>query len=155
MIKPSVLFGAWLCALLLLPAFLDAQTQSTADRMDALLDSQAVSWETATVFILNEMDIRFGSAGAFEYCRNQQWIPRDTYPREPITMQGLSLLIMHAFDFPGGFMYRLTRNSRYAFKELQAKDILPPGSDPSFYPSGQDFLYVIHRALEEKGNIDE
>ena len=153
MIHTRAGFVFFLGALLMLPAALPAQR--AAAQMDALLGSPAVTWDAAAAIILDAAGIASGSAGAFEYCRNQRWIPRLIHPGEPITMQSLSLLAMRAFRLPGGIMYRSTHNARYAFREMRYREFLPPRADPSFTISGEDLLYVIHRILSETGYYNE
>ena len=128
--------------------------QSAAARMDVLLESQAVTWEDAAGFILDAAGVAYGALGAFEYCRTHKWLPQSVHYREPITMQGFSLLAMSAFEMNGGLMYTLTHSSRYAYRELLYRNILPPRSDPALYLSGETFLYVLARILMEQGRYD-
>ena len=69
----------------------------------------------------------------------------------PVPLSELSLTFAKLTNLKGGLFYSIFKNRRYAFKELQAKGILPPDADPSDTPSGRNLIAVFNSCLEQQG----
>ena len=131
--------------------------QSTAQEMEALLARPEVTYAQAARFVLKAAD-RLAAANdeeAFRYAAQKLWLPKEAQSGEPAQLGGLSLLIMNAFDFDGGFMYTAAKNSHYAFRELQYKNIIQGRADPYTRVSGDYLVFIIGRALSEKEREEE
>ena len=135
-----------LCFLLLLPVFLQAQT---AERVEALLNTDAVSYEQAAQLVLEAADVRVstGPADAFRYAAEQRWVPGKAEGGDIARLDGISLLIMRAFDLKGGMFYSLFKNPHYAYRELEYQNIIQGRSDPAMDVSGDFLLFMTGRAL--------
>lgn len=68
----------------------------------------------------------------------------------PVTLSDLSLTCAKLSGLKGGLFYSIFKNRRYAFKELQAKGILPADADPSDNPSGRNLIAVFNGCMEQK-----
>jgi hypothetical protein len=132
-----------LCLFIVFPGMAFAQM---AERVDALLDSPAVSYDTASRFVLEAADLVTGDP-AFSYARERDWLPSGVSGEDAATMGGVSLLVMRAFQLKGGFMYRITHSPRSAYHELVYKKIVPDSSDPALKVSGDELLRIINRIL--------
>ncbi|MDR0720900.1 MAG: hypothetical protein LBF78_14800 [Treponema sp.] len=127
----------------------------TARSMDELLDSKEISWETAASFVLPAAGVLSESAGkaaAFAEARERGFLPKNAEASAPARLDGVSLLIMKSFGIKGGLMYRMLKNSRYAYRELWYTRCLPARSDPSFKLSGEDLLDILGKVLRTWGD---
>jgi hypothetical protein len=126
--------------------------QITARDMAEVLESEAVTWAQAAHFVLAAVDIPAANApAAFEAAKTRGWLPGKAEARTGVDFGGFSFLLMQAFDIPGGLMYRLFPNPRYAYRELVHKGIVQGQHDQSQKVSGFWLLTVIGRVLEESG----
>ena len=135
-----------LCFLLVLPAFLYSQT---AQRIETLLSSDALSYGQVVQFVLEAADLSgFASPqAAFYYAAEQNWLPRNVTAGDLVTLNGLSFLIMQAFEIRGGIFYSLFRNPHYAYRELVHRNIILGRIDPGMFVSGDTLLYVVNRVI--------
>jgi hypothetical protein len=135
--------------LLLLPVFLNAQT--TADNLEALLNTEAVSYEQAAALVLEAADIISASdaARAFNLAMDRKWLPAGTERSGTARLDGVSLLIMKSFDFQGGIFYSLFGNPHYAYRELQYNGIIRGRADPAMDVSGDMMLFLIGNVLDK------
>jgi hypothetical protein len=151
--KTAKMTGLFLLLLmaLLLPAPAFAQT---AERLDAILDTERVSYAQAAAVILPAaglLDPEAGEAAAFAAAGS--WLPHRAERDGPIAMGELSRLIMGSFNLTGGFMYALFPGPRYAYRALAWRRLLPPNSDPARFLTGEELLHItgLVLALAEDG----
>jgi hypothetical protein len=127
--------------------------QSGAE-IDALLGTGEVSVALAARFVLPAADVLPADAKAelaFSTVLEKGWLPPETAPDSPIKLSTLSLLVMKAFDLPGGMMYRIASSPRYAYRELLYLKLIQGISDPSQTVSGERLMRILGRALDYKG----
>ena len=142
----------FICFLAALPVFLHAQT---AQKIEDLLNSNALSYEQAAWLVLEAAEIS-GSRGissqadAFSYAEQQQWLPKNVRSYDMARLDGVSLLIMQAFDIKGGLLYRFTKSPHYAYRELVYWNIIFGRIDPGMAVSGYEMLYTVNRVLSYK-----
>jgi hypothetical protein len=139
-----------LLAALFLPAPASAQT---AEKLDAILDTERVSFAQAAAVILPAaglLDPEAGEAQAFAAAGS--WLPRRAERDRPITMGELSRLVMGSFNFSGGFMYALFPGPRYAYRTLAWRRLLPPNPDPARFLTGEELLHITGLALSFAGD---
>jgi hypothetical protein len=152
-------YGAWhFFTLLLLLATLsplpaqDAATASLAGEMDAVLNSNAVTWAEAARFVMPAAGMQAEDvASAFEAARARGWLPKNAAPDTLANFGGLSFLMMKAFDIPGGLMYRLFPGPHYAYRELVYRGVIQDQQDKSWRVSGFWLISLIGRVLETSG----
>jgi hypothetical protein len=136
--------------LLLLPAA-PVFTQ-TAERLDAILEAEQVSFAQAALMVLPAAGILPPESSPEEaFARAGDWFSRRAGMNDPITMGELSCLVMGAFKLSGGFMYALFPGPRYAYRALDWRRFLPLRPDPGRMLSGEELLYIIGRVLSHTG----
>ena len=143
--KIRVLFT--LCFLLVAKTFLPAQ--SIAQEIENLLDQQAVTYSQVARFVLDAADVASISdpEQAFYFAQERNWLPRNAAPDQLARLDGVSLLIMRAFDFQGGIMFSLTGSPRHAYRELIHNGVIQGRAAPNMRVSGYDLLFIINRAI--------
>jgi hypothetical protein len=134
--------------LLFFPALLNAQT---ADFIQTLLQSTAVSYSQALRFVLEAADVTsFNATSEHDMMRfavEKKWLPAKANAQDAITLEALSLLIMKAFGLKGGPMYTLFGGTHYSYRELVFQDIIQGRSDPAMKVSGEEMLFIVNRLL--------
>ena len=135
-----------LAALITLPAFLSAQT---ADEIELLLSSEALSYEQAARFVLEAADVTALSSPseAFSYAAEQQWLPKKAAPDAQARLDGVSLLIMRSFNIKGGIFYSMVKNPHYAYREMVHQDVILGRAGPEMPVSGDMLLFMVSRIL--------
>jgi outer membrane protein OmpA-like peptidoglycan-associated protein len=138
----KVLLSLSLCFLLLFSSLsLHAQT---AAEMDAVLETQAVSFAQASRFVLAAAGAADGG-GPYELARERGWLPKGASAEIPIRLGELCFLMMKAFNIKGSFLYALFPGPRYAFRELDYLTLIPGRRDPTLRVSGETFLRILDR----------
>jgi hypothetical protein len=126
--------------------------QTVVHDMDALLDSEAVTWAEAARFVLPSAGVEAaGAAQAFAAAAERGWLPRNAEPSGIPNFAGVSFLLMQAFDLSGGVLYSLFPGPRYSYRELVYKGILQGARDPSWKVSGVRLISLIGRSIEASG----
>jgi len=121
-----------------------------ADDIDALLSLDSISYEQAAWFILgaaDPADFSGGPAEAFAYAAERKWLPAKATPEGMAKLDGIALLIMQSHNIKGGFMYKLTKGPRYAYRELVYLNIIQGRTDPGIAVSGDLLLFILTRVL--------
>jgi hypothetical protein len=126
--------------------------QTLAQDMDAILESEAVTWAQAARFVLPAAGFPDAAGlSSFQTALDRGWLPKDALPAGEATFGGLSFLVMKAFDLPGGIMYRVFPGPRYAYRELQYRGIIQGRQDSARRVSGFWLISLIGRTLELTG----
>jgi hypothetical protein len=114
--------------LLLSAALLSAQT---AAELEDLLNTKEITWAEAAYFTLASSAEAVPGNGqkaarqiAFQFVREQGWLPENAEAEGPVKLRNLSLLMMKAFDIEGGLMYRLFPGPRYAYREMTRRGFI-------------------------------
>jgi hypothetical protein len=118
------------------PQLLIAQT---AEQMEAVLASPAVTCSQAAQFVLQ------GEDGAFDRAKSNGWLPKTAQADDPINMGSLSFLIMKACNLKGGLLYIIFPGPRYAFRAMVSESYIQGASDPAMTVSGENFLLILGR----------
>ena len=121
----------------------------TASDIEMLLDLEKMTCAQAAYYVLAlalENPPANGEA-AFAYARERDWISAKAQSGGPVTMGYLSMLVMKAFDFKGGLMYRITGSPRYAFREMTDRGFISGRTYPGFTVSGEQFLQIAGNVL--------
>ena len=130
--------------------------QSTADEIEALLETNAVTYAQAARFILeaSEVTVSADPETAFQYAARQKWLPKNASGESVARLDCIALLVMRSFDIKGGMFYSVTKNQHYAYREMVYRDIIQGRIDPAMPVSGEALLYIINRvfSVREEGN---
>ena len=140
-----------ICCALALPAF-----AQTASEVDVLLSLHAVTYEEAAWFVLRlaETPGLSGPAQAFAFATERNWLPANVEPGARARLDGVSLLIMQSFDFPGGILYSWMKNPHYAYRELVHKGVIQGRSAPDMNVSGDFLLFMTSNVLSLTENTE-
>ena len=119
-----------------------------ADRLEALFNTPKLNYEQAAAFVLEAADITaISQAEAFRYATERNWLPKNAEARDTARLDGISLLIMKAFEIKGGAFYSVFQNAHYAYRELEYRKIIEGKTLPSNVVSGELLLFIIGRTL--------
>jgi len=135
--------------LLILCATLNAQT---ADEIQTLLQTSAVSYAQAARFVLEAADVKghydkTSGQDAVRFAIEKKWLPKKANSQDAISLEKLSLLIMKAFGVKGGPMYTLFGGAHYGYREMVFQDLIQGRSDPHMRVSGERMLFIVNRLL--------
>jgi outer membrane protein OmpA-like peptidoglycan-associated protein len=130
----------------------DAQTAAELERVLAL---PSVSYGDAAWLVLSAAGTALpenSAGGAYRFAVDNKWLPKKAGEAESVTLGGLSLLIMKAFNIKGGFMYTLFPGPRYSCRELTYRKIIQGRAYSTLTVSGERLLRVLSRALDYTGD---
>ena len=143
----------FILAACLLPAA--AAFAQTAQELDALLETEAISCAQAAYFVLAfvsdgesqsiDADIQ---KSAFEQAMANGWFKKGTKPEENATLGKLSFLIMKAFKMKSSLMYRIFPGPRYAFRTMVNRSLIQGTADPGMKVNGDRFLMILGNVLD-------
>ena len=88
---------------------------------------------------------------AFDAIRRTSVFYSNVLPNDPIPMSDVALLCSQTWNIQESLMYRLTKAPRYAFRQLQALDIIPLTASPTSTSSGHQILNVITLCIDFAG----
>jgi hypothetical protein len=137
-----------LLTLVLTAILLNAQT---AEEMDALLETRALTYAQAARFILPASGAAADNTSgenAFQTAASKGWLPKTAAAGAPARLDAVALLLMKAFDLKGGVLYRFFPNARYAYRELTYKRIIQGPVDSSMSLSGEAFFQILGRTMD-------
>ena len=123
--------------LLFIPSIQQLHGQ-TAARLEALIETPALSWEQAAAFIQEAA------------ATDQSWLPKNTSPGDTARFNGVALILMRSFDINGGIFYRISKSPHHAYRELVYKNVIHGDIDPDMPVSGQQLLFMVSRILAMK-----
>jgi len=141
-----------LCILLAVPCFLFAQT---AERIERLLEHDRVSYRDAALLVLEasgQIDAAKQTSAdeAFSFAMERKWLPKSAEANSDAKLNGLSLLVIQAFEIKGGALFLLFKNPHYAYRAMVYRGIIQGRSDPQMLVSGDLLLYTVNRAMRNE-----
>ena len=139
----------WLIFLFLLLPALPLSAQSTADEIESLLETSAVTYAQAARFILQAADVTVTDSRWFEYAAKKNWLPKNVSANDTARLDGIALLVMRSFNMKGGIMYSILRNPHYAYRELVYQEIIQGRADPAMPVDGGALLYIAGSILTQ------
>ena len=122
------------------------QAQS-AQKITELISTQKASYGNASWLIALQAGLAQDDVSeevALQLLKENAWLPEETKIDDEIKLQDFALLCTRAFDIKGGIFYRLTKNSRYALRELKAMKIISNDSDPKASVSGKQMINILN-----------
>jgi outer membrane protein OmpA-like peptidoglycan-associated protein len=130
----------------------------TAADMDEILDSRHITWAQACRFVLPAAEVleeNINAGAAFAAARERGWLPKGAAAENPVTLGGLSFLVMNSFSIKGSILYALFPGPRYAYRELDYLGLLPGPRDPALKVSGERLVRILGRVLDYRGDEDQ
>jgi hypothetical protein len=135
-------------ALLAGPVLTPGLFAQTAAEIEALLETDALTYEQAASFVLRAADIGvWGSA--FDYAAEQNWLSGKATFDGTASLGEISLLVMRAFNMKGGAFYTLMKTPHYAYRELLNQNIIQGRADSDMAVSGDLLLFIVGRVLDQ------
>jgi len=128
--------------------------QSTADEIETLLNTRAVTYAQAARFVLQAADVTAirDPQEAFRYAAQQGWLPQRVSANDTARLDNISLLLMCSFDISGGMLYSITESPHYAYRELTYMEVIQGRADPAMNVSGEQLLFITSRILSQLGD---
>jgi outer membrane protein OmpA-like peptidoglycan-associated protein len=126
----------------------------TAAEMDELLDNRKITWAQACRFVLpaaGVLETHTSAGTAFDAARQNGRLPKGVEADSPVTLGGLSFLIMQSFSIKGSLLYALFPGPRYAYRQLDYLGLIPGPKDPALPVSGEHLVQILGRLLEYRG----
>jgi len=134
-----------ICLLLTAPRVF---AQTTAQEIQTLLETEAVTYAQAAGFIVRAAaEKNLPPDDAFKYAADNAWVPKSASAEKPASLEGVSLMLMKAFNYKGGLMYMLTASPHSAYREMVYLNVIQGRSDPSMNVSGEVLLFLTNRIL--------
>ena len=112
----------------------------TAARLEALLETPALTWEQAAAFIRD-------AANSESPDSEQKWLPKNASMGDIARLKGVALLLMRSFEIKGGIFYRIAKSPHHAYRELVYRSVIRGDTDPDMPVSGRNLLLMINRIL--------
>jgi hypothetical protein len=140
------------CLFIIAPCLLFGQT---ADRIERLLKQERVNFKDAALLVLEasghlDSDRQTGADDAFSFAMGRGWLPKNAQANTDARLDGLSLLVIQAFDINGGLLFSLFKNPHYAYRAAVYRGIVQGRSDPQMSVSGELLLYTVSRAINKE-----
>ncbi|MDR2618897.1 MAG: OmpA family protein [Treponema sp.] len=145
-------------ALLVLSAALFSAQRAaaqTAAELERVLGLQTVTYGDAAWLILNAAGTALpedSAEGAYRFAADNKWVPKKAAAETPVTLGGVSFLIMKTFNIKGGLMYTLFPGPRYGYRELAYRKIIQGRAYSTMTVSGERLLRILSRVLEYAGD---
>lgn len=118
----------------------------SAEKISALLKTQQVT-KGQTAYLAatfkNMVSDDASEEDAFNILMEKKYFSAKDSSGDLITLGKACEIFSKAVDLKGGLFYSITHNSRYAYRELKAKGILPSDVDPSLKISGRDAIAIL------------
>ncbi|MDR2500703.1 MAG: OmpA family protein [Treponema sp.] len=125
----------------------------TAAEIEGLLETAEITGAQAAYFTLASVRETPppSQAGAFALALELGWLPKNAEAHGKVRLDSLSLLLMRSFDLPGGVMYRLFHNARYAYQEMKALGLIQGRAYAANTVSGAEFLRILGELVSQRG----
>ena len=121
--------------------------------IDQLLQQEKASFASALYMVqtaAGELVEELTPQTAAEGFDSQEWNLPQISADTPITLGQYSQLLMHAFEIPGGLMYKLFPGPRYAARETHYRGFIRGSALPGRSLSGSEVLFILREVLEWK-----
>lgn len=137
----------WLAVMIAAVPYAEAQSNVVLD--DILLQDE-LSYQSAAYLVLvssGRIDQNSSPQEAVRALAALQWAVAGRGADDPVTLGEWAYLLMQAFEFPGGLMYRISPGPRYAARELAATGIAEGNAMVNMRLSGERALRQLGRAM--------
>lgn len=140
----------FLTAVFLIVCLVPAVAQSS-ERISEMIKTDEITFAQASYLIATYKGMVAEDADnntAFLELVNSGIIKNRYETDDLLTLDNAAYLCAWTMDIKGGIFYSLFKSPRYAFKELQAKGVLPSDVDPIFTVSGREFLGIFNACAD-------
>lgn len=123
-----------------------AVNAQSAEKLSALLSTPQITKGQAAYLAATFQNLVSDDASeeeSFNVLAEKKFFSGKESADEFITLGKASAVFAKAVNLKGGILYSITHNSRYSYRELKAKGILPYDADPSFKISGRDAIVIL------------
>jgi hypothetical protein len=146
-----------LCLLLTIPSLAFTQT---AERIERLLQQDKVSYRDAALLVLEasgrlDAEKQTSADDAFSFAMERGWLPKTAQANSDASLDGLSLLVIQAFEINGGAFFLLFQNPHYAYRAMVYRGIIQGRADPQMTVSGELLLFIVNKAIAMVPNTGE
>ena len=126
--------------------------QSTAVEIETLLATNAVTYAQASRFVLEASNtmVTSNQNDALRYALGRNWLPERASSNQRARLDDVSLLVLNSFGIKGGLFYSITKNSHYAYRELEYRNYIQGRTYPSMDVSGELLLFMVGRILADR-----
>jgi len=117
--------------------------------LENLLNTEIVTYAQATRFVLEAAEefITNDPNEAFQYAVNNRWLPLNTRADGNARLDHIALLLARSFDIKGNLLYSITKNSRYAYRELKYMNVIQGRVVSSMPVSGERLVFYVNKLL--------
>jgi len=146
------LFSGFVVNLFFLVSLSTPLHAQTADEIETLINTNAVTYSQAVRFVLEAANIAAikDRGEAFQYAQDHKMLPQKAVPDAAVTLENISYVLMKSFNIKGGLIYTITKNQRYAYRELVYMEIIQGRADPGMKVSGDQLLFMVGRLLSDQ-----
>ncbi|MCL2443490.1 MAG: hypothetical protein FWD13_08530 [Treponema sp.] len=133
-----------------IPGYIFSQAVSPAVEFENLLNTEVVTYAQAARFVLQAAEVSGVNTPqeAFLYAVSQGWLPRNTREAEEARLDNIALLLSGSFDVRGSLLYSITKNSRYAYRQLRYMNIIQGRVVSSMPVSGERLVFYVNMLLD-------
>ena len=139
--------AVWLAVVLAAVPYAAAQSNVV---LDDILSEDELSYQSAAYLVLvstKRIDESSSPPEAVRALAQLQWAVAGRQAGDAVSLGEWAHLLMQAFEFPGGLMYRIVPGPRYAARELAALGIAEGNAMVNMRLSGERALRQLGRAL--------
>ena len=146
------------CILLFLLISATALYAQSADNLSDIIKTKNATYgQVAYLTGVYQGTVQEGASfgQAFDLYKANGLISQSAKQSDVIPLQEVAFLCARATGLKGGLFYSIFHNSRYAYKELKAKKILPFSVDPGMTISGRDAIALLNGCIGLTGGNEE
>ncbi|MBQ9238028.1 MAG: hypothetical protein IJ191_01730 [Treponema sp.] len=133
--------------------FLATAGAQSADRISRLLDAKEVTYAQMAYLAGTQLGLitdETADETAFRVFKESGRIPKiKAQAEDVITLSGVAYMLAQVYQIKGGLFYRMTKAPRYAFRQLQADEIISSAASPRKKPTGSEVLAIITSCIEQ------
>lgn len=119
--------------------------------IDDVISQRSIDLQNATYLALTAGDIIDEStepSEALKVLQDLNWSIKKAETNRELTLGDSTVLLMNSLKVKGGIMYSLTKQPRYAYKEMVFRGILKPEEDLKRSISGIEFITILTELME-------
>lgn len=128
-----------------------ALSAQSSEKISDILKSEEITFGQASYLIATYKNFISDESSydtAFKAMLNRNLIPGSYETDDLVTLKQAAFLCMWSMNIKGGLFYTIFKKPRYAFKELQAKGVLPTEVDPNIYITGREYLGLVNACFD-------
>lgn len=119
--------------------------------IDDVISQRSIDLQNAAYLALTAGDMIDDSTDpteALNFLQDLGWSIKKADSNRVLTLGDSAVLLMNSLEVKGGIMFSLTKQPRYAYKEMVFRGILKPEEDLKRAVSGIEFLAILTELME-------